>query len=78
MVKFIGNWMFASHVWNDVGPTPVAISLQEVELIDQINAPQLGGDCVVVHLKHSENPIPIEGNIIEVLAEFQKHLQTIY
>ena len=78
MVKFIGNWMFASHVWNDAAPTPVAINLREVELIDQINAPQLGGDCVVVHLKQSENPIPIDGYIIEVLAEFQKHLQTIY
>ena len=78
MVKFIGNWMFASHVWNDAGPTPVAINLREIELIDQINAPQLGGDCVVVHLKHNENPLPIEGDIIEVLAVFQKDLQTIY
>ena len=74
MVKFIGNWMFASHVWTDAEPTPVAINLREVESIDQINTPQLGGDCVVVHLKHSKNPIPIDGNIIEVLAEFQKHL----
>ena len=78
MVKFIGNWMFASHVWNDAAPTPVAINLREIESIDQINAPQLGGDCVVVHLKHNENPKPIDGDIIEVLAEFQKHLQTIY
>lgn len=78
MVKFIGHQMFASHVWNDTGPTPIAINLREVESIDQINAPQLGGDCVIVHLKHNKNPIPIDGDIIEILAEFQKHLQTIY
>ena len=78
MVKFIGTWMFASHVWNDAAPTPVAINLREVESVGQINDPQLGGDCVVVYLKHNENPIPIDGDIIEILAEFQKHLQTIY
>lgn len=78
MVKFIGNWMFASHIRNDAGPTPIAINLRGIESIDQINAPQLGGDCVIVHLKHNEDPIPIDGDIIEILAEFQKHLQTIY
>lgn len=78
MVKFIGNWMFASHIWKDAAPTPIVINLQEVEVINQINVSQLDGNCIVVHLRNSENPIPIDGDIIEVLAEFQKHLQTIY
>ena len=78
MVKFIGNWIFASRVSDHTELTPVAINLREIESIGQTNVPELGGDCVVVQLKHSEDLIPIDGNIIEVLAEFQKHLQTIY
>ena len=78
MVKFIGNWMFASRVWNYAEPTPVAINLREIESIGQTDVPELNKDCVIVQLKHSEDLIQIEGNIIEVLAEFQKHLQTIY
>ena len=78
MVKFIGNWMFASHVWNDAEPTPVAINLREIQRIEQLNIPPLGGDIVAIFSKGNENPIPIEGNVIEVLAEFQKHLQTIH
>ena len=35
MVKFIGNWMFASHIWNDAGPTPIAINLREIQKIEQ-------------------------------------------
>ena len=78
MVKFIGNWMFASHVWNDAGPTPIAINLREIQKIEQLNILPLGGDIVAVFLKGNKDPIPIEGNAIEILAEFQKHLQTIY
>ena len=78
MVKFIGHWMFASHIWNDAGPTAVAINLREIQKIEQINVPKLGGDVVAVYLKNSGDPVPIDGDIIETLAEFQKHLQTIY
>ena len=78
MIKFIGHWMFASHIWNDAGPTAVAINLREIQKIEQINVPKLGGDVVAVYLKNSVDPVPIDGDIIEVLAEFQKHLQTIY
>ena len=78
MVKFIGNWMFASHVWNDAEPTPVAINLREVQRIEQLDIPPLGGDIVAIFSKGNKDPIPIEGDAIEVLAEFQKHLQTIY
>lgn len=77
MVKFIGNWMFASHVWNDAEPTPVAINLREIQKIEQINVPVLG-EIVAVYLKNNIDPVPIKGDIIEILAEFQKHLQTIY
>ena len=77
MVKFIGHWMFASHIWNDAEPTPVTINLREIQKIEQINVPVLG-EIVAVYLKNDKDPVPIEGDIIEVLAEFQKHLQTIY
>jgi hypothetical protein len=78
MVKFIGHWMFASHIWNDAGPTPIAINLREIQKIEQLNILPLGEDIVAIFLKDNKDPIPIEGNTIEILAEFQKHLQTIY
>ena len=78
MVKFIGNWMFASHIWNDAEPTPIAINLREIQKIEQVNIQSLGGDIVAIYLKDNRDPTPIEGDVIEVLAEFQKHLQTIY
>lgn len=77
MVKFIGDWMFALRLWGDAEPTPTAINLQEIQSIDQMNLKQLGGEHVVISLKHSDAPLPIEGNIIEVMAAFQKHLLTI-
>lgn len=77
MVKFIGNWMFASHVWNDAEPTPVVINLREIQKIEQINVPILG-EIAAVYLKNNIEPTPIEGDIVEILAEFQKHLQTMY
>ena len=77
MVKFIGYWMFASHIWNDAEPTPVTINLREVQKIEQINVPVLG-EIVAIYLKNNIDPTPIEGDIVEILAEFQKHLQTMY
>lgn len=73
MVKFIEYWMFASHLWNDADPTPVAINIREITRIEQIHVP-IHGDVVAVYLKNDDSPILIKGDIIEVLAEFQKHL----
>ena len=70
--------MFASHIWNDAPLTPIAINLQEIQKIEQINVPPLGGDLIAVHLKNKPDPVPIDGDIIEVLAEFQKHLTNNY
>ena len=78
MVKFIDHWMFASRLWNDAEPTAVAINLREVQQIGQISVPSLGNDIVAIYLKDNKEPIPIDGDIIEILAEFQKHLNTIY
>ena len=78
MVKFIDHWMFASRLWNDAESTAVAINLREVQQIGQISVPSLGGDLVAIYIKNNIEPIPIDGNIIEILAEFQKHLNTIY
>lgn len=73
MIKFIEHWMFASHLWNDADPSPVAINIREITRIEQIYSSK-HGEVVAVFLKNDDNPIPIEGDIIEVLAEFQKHL----
>lgn len=77
MVKFIGNWMFASRLWNDTEPTSTAINLQEVESIDEVYLAAFGEKHVIIKLKNNNIPIPIEGDIVEVMAEFQKHLLTI-
>ena len=77
MIKFIGHWMFASHIWNDAPLSPVVINLREITKIEQVHAPKLG-DITAVYLKNNQDPVPIDGDIIEVLAEFQKHLINNY
>ena len=77
MVKFIGNWMFASRIWGDAEPTPTVISLQEIQSIDEMQLRAFGRRHVVISLKRSETTLPIEGNIIEIMAAFQKHLLTL-
>ena len=76
MVKFIDYWMFATHLWIDAPATPTVISLREIMHIDELCDKELGTH-VAVYLK-DKSTIPIEGNIIDVLAAFQKHLQTMY
>lgn len=76
MVKFIDYYMFATHVWKDSTSSPTVINLRELSHIDEMHDSDIGTH-VVVFLKNG-NAIPIEGDIIEVLAEFQKHLQKIY
>ena len=76
MVKFIDHYMFATHVWKDSTSSPTVISLRELSHIDEMHDSDIGVH-VVVFLKDG-NAIPIEGDIIEILAEFQKHLQTMY
>lgn len=76
MVKFIGNWIFASHLWSDASSTPTVINMREIAHIEQTQHPDLGVHTVV--LLKDGNGIPIDGDAIEILAEFQKHLQTMY
>ena len=76
MVKFIDYWMFAMHLWRDSTPTPTVINMREISHIEEMNDHHLGSH-VIIFLKNNDT-IPIEGEIIEVLAAFQKHLQTIY
>ena len=77
MVKFIGNWIFASRLWNDANPTSTVINLQEIESIDEVYLATFDEKHVVIKLKNNNIPIPIEGDIVEVMAAFQKHLLTI-
>lgn len=76
MVKFIGHWMFASRVWNDAPLTPTAINMREISHIEEMEDINVGVHTIVF-LKDG-GVIPIDGNTIEIFAEFQKHLQTIY
>lgn len=77
MIKFINHWMFASRLWNDTEPTSTAINLQEVESIDEVYLTSFDKRHVVIKLKNNNIPIPIEGDIVEVMAAFQKHLLTL-
>lgn len=76
MVKVIGHWMFASHIWNDTPLTPTVINMHEITNIEKMQHPDLG-EYTAIFLKNGK-VIPIDGDIIEILTEFQKHLQTIY
>lgn len=76
MVKFIGYYMFATHVWKNSSSSPTVINLREMSHIDEMYDDDLGTH-VVIFLKNG-NAVPIEGNIIDILAEFQKHLSTMY
>ena len=75
MVKFIGHWMFASRIWNDAPLTPTVINMREISHIEEMQDINLGVHTIVF-LKNKD-AIPIKGDTIEILAEFQKHLQTI-
>ena len=76
MVKFIGYWMFASHIWNDAPATPTVINMREITHIEEMEDVNLGIHTIVF-LKDG-SAIPIDGDTIEILAKFQKHLQTMY
>ena len=76
MVKFIGHWMFASRIWKDAPLTPTVINMREITHIEEMQDIDVGVHTIVF-LK-DKSVIPIDGNTIEILAEFQKHLQTIY
>ena len=56
MIKFIEHWMFASHLWNDADPSPVAINIREITRIEQIYSSK-HGEVVAVFLKNDDNPI---------------------
>ena len=75
MVKFIGNWMFASHIFHDAEPSPIAINMHDVSYIDE-QMDSVHGKHVVICLNNNTE-IPIEGDTIEILAAFQKHLLTL-
>lgn len=75
MVKFIENWMFASQLFRDANSSPITINMQEVQTIGERRHPDIGTHVVVI--LNTQQCIPIEGDIVEVMAAFQKHLLTI-
>lgn len=76
MIKFIGNWMFTSHIFHDAEPSPVAINMRDVSYIDE-QIDDIHGKHVIICL-NNETQIPIEGDTIEILAAFQNHLLETY
>lgn len=68
--------MFVNHLWKDAQPSPVAINVREISHITESHDDQLGTH-VMVYLKNKDC-IPIEGDIIEILGAFQKHLTNMY
>lgn len=75
-VKFIDYWMFASCLWEDADMTPITINMREIVTITEQKCDKFG-NYIEITLKNGLQ-IPIDGNIIEVLAEFQKHLSNMY
>ena len=75
MVKFIENWVFASQLFKNANPSPIAINLQEVQTICERYHADIGTHVVII--LNTQNCVPIEGDIVEVMAAFQKHLLTI-
>ena len=74
MVKFIDNWLFATHIWCDADPSPIAIQTQQIAYFDERDDNKLGKHTVIITINNDQ--IPIEGDIIELLADLQKHLQS--
>lgn len=75
MVKFIKNWMFASQLFKNANSSPIAINLQEVQTICERCHADIGTHVVII--LNTQNCVPIEGDIVEVMAAFQKHLLTL-
>ena len=71
-MKIICNWLFINHIWHDAEPCPVAINLNNVTQITEEYDNQFE-TCVVIHTSDHKS-IPVEGNLIDVLAEIQNYL----
>ena len=71
-MKIICNWLFINHLWHDSEPCSVAINLNNVTQITEEYDDQFGMH-VVLHTNDHKS-IPVEGNLIDVLAELQSYL----
>lgn len=71
-MKIIKNWLFINHLWYDAEPCPVVINLNNVTQITEEISGNLGV-YVVIHTTNHES-IPVEGELIEILALLQNHL----
>ena len=72
-MKIICNWLFINHLWIDAKPCPVALNLNNITQITEECDKELGGVHVVIHTNDGKS-IPVEGNLIDILAELQNHL----
>lgn len=71
-MKIICNWLFINRLWHDAEPCSVAINLNNVtQITEEWNSKF--GTHIVIHTNDHKS-IPIEGNLIDILAELQNYL----
>ena len=71
-MKIVNNWLFINRLWYDAEPCPVAINLNNVTQITEEDDNKFG-PYVVIHTNDHKST-PVEGNLIDTLAELQNHL----
>lgn len=71
-MKIIKNWLFINHIWHDAEPCPVVINLNNVTQITE-ECDHEFGNHIVIHT-NDQKSIPVEGELIEILALLQNHL----
>ena len=71
-MKIIKNWLFINHLWHDAEPCPTVINLNNVTQITEECDGKLGIHVVIYTTDQKQ--IPVEGELIEVLALLQNHL----
>ena len=72
-MKIIKNWLFINHLWLDAKPCPIALNLNNVTQITEECDREFGGNHVVIYTNDGKS-VPVEGELIEVLALLQDHL----
>lgn len=71
-MKIVKNWLFVNHLWHDAEPCPVVINLNNVTQITEECDPKLGPRITIHTIDRIS--IPVEGELIEILALLQNHL----
>lgn len=71
-MKIIKNWLFINHLWHDAESCSTAVNLNNVTQITK-EVDDKFGTHVAIHA-NDRMVIPVEGELIEILALLQNHL----